>query len=49
MTTPYVAKNGYGVATPDRVQRTIDLVRQAFKMEATLSPGDVYADGFVAR
>src|SRR2546425_2882939 len=49
MTTPYAAKNGYGVATPERVQRTIDLVRQAFKMEATLVPGDVYADGFVAR
>lgn len=49
MTTPYVATNGYGVATPDRIQRTIDLVRQAFKMEATLGPGDVYADGFIAR
>lgn len=49
MTTPYVAKNGYGVATTDRVQRTIDLVRQAFKMEANMAPGDVYADGFVAR
>ncbi|HET7341881.1 MAG TPA: ABC transporter substrate-binding protein [Methylomirabilota bacterium] len=49
ITTPYVAKNGYGVATPERLQRTIDLVRQAFKMEGTLSPGDIYADGFVAR
>ncbi len=47
--TAYVKQNGYGVATPERLQRTIDLVRQAFKVEAALTPGDVYASGFVAR
>jgi NitT/TauT family transport system substrate-binding protein len=47
ITTPYVAKNGYGVATPQRVQRTIDLLKQAFKLEASLSPNDIYAPGLV--
>jgi NitT/TauT family transport system substrate-binding protein len=43
MTTPYEKQHGYGVATRDRVQRTIDLVKQATKLEATLAPDDVYA------
>ncbi len=45
----YVRRHGYGIATPERVQRTIDLVRQAFKLTAPLAPGDVYAAGFVPR
>lgn len=45
--TPYVKRHGYGVATPDRLQRTIDLVKQAFKLDLTLKPADVYATGFV--
>ncbi|MBF8262318.1 MAG: NMT1 protein [candidate division NC10 bacterium] len=47
--TAYVQKNGYGVATPDRLQRTIDLVKQAFKSDAKLSPDDIYAGGLVSR
>ncbi|HEX7128417.1 MAG TPA: ABC transporter substrate-binding protein [Thermodesulfobacteriota bacterium] len=46
--TPYVKRHGYGVATPDRIQRTIDLVKQAFKLDASLEPADVYATGLVA-
>src|SRR5262245_59503589 len=47
--TVYVKQHGYGIATPDRVQRTIDLVKQAFKLDLALTPGDVYATGFVTR
>ncbi len=36
--TPYVAKNGYGAATEDRLQRTIDLVKKALKLDAALDP-----------
>lgn len=42
MNTPYVAANGYGTATTDRIQRSIDLVRKAMKIEAPLQPADVY-------
>ncbi len=45
--TPYVKQHGYGVATADRLQRTIDLVKQAFKLDLTLRPDDIYAAGFV--
>jgi NitT/TauT family transport system substrate-binding protein len=41
--TPYVKQHGYGVATKDRVQRTIDLVKKAMKLEIALGPDDVYA------
>jgi hypothetical protein len=44
-----VAKNGYGVATPDRLQRTVGLVTKAFKLDVKLTPNDIYATGFVAR
>lgn len=47
--TAYVTQHGYGVATPDRLQRTIDLVRQAFKLTGTMAPNDVYAPGFITR
>ncbi len=47
--TAYVAKNGYGIATPDRLQRTIDLVKQAFKLTGTMGPGDIYASDFIPR
>jgi len=40
--TPYVKKNGYGVATDDRLQRTIDLVRTAMKLDTSLAPKDIY-------
>jgi NitT/TauT family transport system substrate-binding protein len=47
--TAYVKQHGYGVATPDRLQRTIDLVKQAFKLDVKLTPNDVYAQGFITR
>ncbi len=47
LNTPYVAKNGYGVATTDRLQRTVNLVKQAFKLDLTLTPADFYATGFI--
>ncbi len=47
--TDYVKRHGYGVATEDRLQRTIHLVKQAFKLELSLKPSDVYATGLVAR
>ena len=40
--TPYVAKNGYGMATQDRLERTIALVKKALKLEAELKPSDIY-------
>jgi len=42
MKTAYVAKNGYGAATDDRLQRSIDLVKKALKLDATLTPADIY-------
>lgn len=47
--TAYVKQNGYGIATPDRLQRTADLVKQAFKLTGTMGPNDIYASGFIAR
>jgi NitT/TauT family transport system substrate-binding protein len=47
--TAYTKQHGYGMATTERLQRTIDLVKQAFKSDAKLSPDDIYAAGFVAR
>ena len=49
LNTAYVKQHGYGMATTERLQRTIDLVKQAFKSDAKLSPDDIYAAGFVAR
>jgi NitT/TauT family transport system substrate-binding protein len=40
--TPYVAKNGYGVATEDRIERSISLVKKALKLDADLKPSDIY-------
>jgi NitT/TauT family transport system substrate-binding protein len=40
--TPYVEKNGYGVATGDRLQRSIGLVEKALKLDADLKPADIY-------
>ncbi|UCD80379.1 MAG: ABC transporter substrate-binding protein [Desulfobacterales bacterium] len=48
LTTPYVKQHGYGIATPDRTQRTIDLVKEAFKLDLNLTPEDVFATGFVS-
>jgi NitT/TauT family transport system substrate-binding protein len=40
--TAYVAQHGYGAATEDRLQRTIELVQKALKIDTRLAPGDVY-------
>jgi NitT/TauT family transport system substrate-binding protein len=40
--TPYEKKHGYGIATEDRVQRTIDLVKTAMKLDTSLKAQDIY-------
>jgi NitT/TauT family transport system substrate-binding protein len=40
--TPYVAKNGYGVATTDRIERSIALTKKALKLDADLKATDLY-------
>jgi NitT/TauT family transport system substrate-binding protein len=40
--TPYVKKHGYGVATDDRMQRTVDLVKTAMKLDTKLDAKDLY-------
>jgi NitT/TauT family transport system substrate-binding protein len=40
--TAYVKKNGYGVATNERLQRTIDLVKTSMKLDAKLGPQVAY-------
>lgn len=47
--TAYVKKNGYGRATLERLERSIDLVKQAFKLDVALAPKDIYAEGFIPR
>ena len=47
--TAYVAEHGYGHATPERLQRSIDLVKKAFELDEALAPEDIYADGFMPR
>jgi len=47
--TDYVKRHGYGIATSDRLQRTIALVKQAFKLDIGLTPEDVYATGLAIR
>jgi NitT/TauT family transport system substrate-binding protein len=46
--TSYVKEHGLGVITNDRVQRSIDLTREAFKFEGQVSPDQVFTPGFVA-
>lgn len=48
MNTAYVKQHGYGVATADRLKRTVDLVKQAFKLDITMGPNDFYASGFIS-
>jgi len=47
--TADTAEHGYGVATPERLQRTIDLVKTAFALDAAPTPDSVFADGFMPR
>jgi hypothetical protein len=32
---------------PSRIQATLDVINDAFKLKSTISAGDVYAAGFV--
>lgn len=45
--TPSVREHGYGVASEERLQRSIDFVQQAFELERALAPADLFADGFM--
>jgi NitT/TauT family transport system substrate-binding protein len=47
MQTAYVKQHGYGAATTDRLQRTIDLARTALKIEATVTPDQLYTPGLM--
>ena len=39
--TAYVKQNGYGIATDDRLQRTIDLVKTSMKLDTKITPSDI--------
>jgi NitT/TauT family transport system substrate-binding protein len=47
MQTDYVRKHGYGIATDDRLARTITLARTALKIETEVTPAQLYAQGFI--
>ena len=47
--TPYMQKHGYGHATKERLQKSIDLVKEAFGLDRALTPDDVYAEGLMPR
>jgi NitT/TauT family transport system substrate-binding protein len=49
ITTPYMKAHGYGIATPDRVQRSIDLVKDAFKLDINLKSEDVWMFGAASK
>ncbi|WP_170984357.1 ABC transporter substrate-binding protein [Rhodoligotrophos defluvii] len=43
MQTPYAKEHGYGVATDERIQRSIDLVKKAMKLDVAMTPDDLFA------
>ena len=47
MQTAFVKQHGFGTATTDRLQRTIDLARTALKIDATVTPDQLYAPGLM--
>lgn len=47
MRTPDTLANGWGAATPERIQATIDEVVGAFGLEAALTPAQVFTDAFL--
>ena len=47
ITTPYMKAHGYGIVEPARVKRSIDLVKDAFKLDINLKPEDAWAFGIV--
>jgi NitT/TauT family transport system substrate-binding protein len=48
MQTDYMRKHGYGVATVDRLQRTITLARTALRIETEVKPEQLFAQGTIA-
>jgi NitT/TauT family transport system substrate-binding protein len=48
MQTEYVRRNGYGVATTDRLQRTITLARTALRIETEVTPEQLFVQGMIA-
>lgn len=44
--TPYKKQHGFGNVTEDRVLRTIELTKKAFKLEGDIKPDQVFAKGF---
>ena len=47
--TDYMKVNGYGVAMPDRVNRTVNLLKDAFQLNIALKPEDVWLFGAATR
>ena len=47
--TPYVKKHGYGVATPERVQSTLDFIQRSLKLDTKLTPKDIYVPALEAK
>jgi hypothetical protein len=47
MNTAAVQQAGYGIATQERLQRSIDFVGQAFEFKTQVTPSDLYAHGFL--
>src|SRR5690606_32298516 len=42
MQTDYVAENGYGRATEERLQNTIDIIQEALGLEQEVTPDEVF-------
>jgi NitT/TauT family transport system substrate-binding protein len=47
--TAYVKQHGYGVATPDRVQDSLDFVGRALKLDTKLGKDDIYVPALTGR
>ena len=47
--TAYVKQNGYGVATADRLQNSLDFVRRALKLDTKIGKDDIYAPALTGR
>ena len=47
--TPYVKKEGYGVATPARLQSTLDFVQRSLKLDTKLTSQDIYVPVLTGR
>ncbi len=44
--TPYKKQHGFGNVTEDRVLRSIELTKKAFKLDNDIKPDEVFAKGF---